>query len=469
VDRNLNQKVKQFMPANVSNKSRKKWVAGIIIAVIVILTVGMVIRSRSGEIQYFTAPVRRGNILAVVQATGTINALTTVPVGSDVSGIAQYIFADYNTHVQAGQVLAQLDPTTYEAQVVEARGNLANAKANVKNIEASLVAQQAAIEMNRANLVRLQAALEYSRANTQRNIDLAKEQILSKDQEDLAQSNLDQAAAQVRAQQAQLNQSIAQLNQTKAQLQQAEAQVQVNQGSLDDALNNLSATTIVSPINGVIVARNIDVGQAVAAAFQAPNLFTIAQDLKHMQVDTATDESDTGNIRIGSEATFQVDAFPTETFIGHVSAIRLNATTVQNVVTYDTVVNFANPDEKLLPGETAYVTVPTGRAVHALEIPNAALRFKPQIGPKQLASIYTEYHIPRSATVSHLGGTQVVWKLGPDKKTLVPVTVQVGITDMTNTQVLGGHVKQGDRLVTGELLPGNQTFSQRGPRFGGRR
>jgi HlyD family secretion protein len=457
------------MATKVASKSRKKLIAAVVVAAVVILTVGMVIRSRSGDVQYFTAPVKRGNIVAVVQATGTINALTTVPVGSSVSGIAKYIFADYNTHVQAGQVLAQLDPTLYEAQVVQAEGNLANAKANVKNLEASLVAQQAAINMNRANLVRLQAALEYSRVNTQRNVDLAKQLIISKDQEDLAQSNLDQAIAQVQAQQAQLNQSVAQLSQTKAQAQQAEAQVQVNQGALDDALKNLHDTTIVSPINGVIVARNIDVGQAVAAAFQAPNLFTIAQDLKHMQVDTATDESDTGNIKIGTEATFQVDAFPTETFTGHVSAIRLNATTVQNVVTYDTVINFSNPEEKLLPGETAYVTIPTGSAVRALEIPNAALRFKPQAEPKELAALYSEYHIPHSATVPHLGGTQVVWKLSLDKKSLIPVAVQVGITDMTNTQVLGGQVKQGNLLVTGELLPGNETFTQGGPRFGGRR
>jgi HlyD family secretion protein len=457
------------MPNKIDKKSRRKLIVAIVLAVAVILTVGWVIRSRSGDIQYFTAPVKRGNIVAVVQATGTINALTTIPVGSEVSGIVQYIFADYNSHVEAGQVLAQLDPVLYQAQVTQAEGNLANAKANVKNLEASILAQDAAIKMNRANLVRLQAALDYSRVNTQRNLDLAKQDIISRDQEDLAQSNLDQAAAQVAAQQAQLNQSIAQLNQTKAQAQQAQAEVKVNQGALDDALENLHYTTIVSPINGVIVARNIDVGQAVAAAFQAPNLFTIAQDLKHMQVDTATDESDTGNIKIGTEATFQVDAFPTETFTGHVSAIRLNATTVQNVVTYDTVINFANPDEKLLPGETAYVTIPTGRAVHALEIPNAALRFKPQMQPKELEALYAEYHIPRSAAVAHLGGTQVVWKLGPAQKGLIPVPVKVGITDMTNTQVLGGDVKQGERLVTGELLPGNQTFTQGGPRFGGHR
>src|SRR5579875_1932547 len=446
------------MPAKQNLRQRKKLITALIIVVVAVFTVGMVIRSRSGDIQYFTAKVTRGNITAVVQATGTINALTTVPVGSSVSGIVKYVFADFNTHVQAGQVLAQLDPTTFEAQVVQARGNLV----------ASVKAQEAAIQTNKANLARLQAALEYSKVNTQRILDLAQQQIISRDQKDLAESSLDQAAAQVRAQQAQLNQSIAQLNQTQAQLQEARAQVEVMRGALELAEKNLRDTTIVSPINGVIVARNIDVGQAVAAAFQAPNLFTIAQDLKHMQVDTSTDESDTGNIKIGGEATFQVDAFPTETFRGQVSAIRLNATTVQNVVTYDTVINFANPDEKLLPGETAYVTIPTGFARNTLRIPNAALRFKPQLPGKELEQLYARYHIPSAATKPHLGGMQVVWKLGP-KNQLIPIAVEVGITDYTNTQLLKGDLKPGEALVTGEILPQGTSYTPGQPRFGGHR
>lgn len=456
------------MAAKQYIRQHRKLITATAVLVIIIFTVGMVVRSRSGDVQYFTAKVKKGNITAVVQATGTINALTTVPVGSSVSGIVKYVFADFNTHVEAGQILAQLDPTTFQAQVVQAQGNLANAEANVKNLEASVVAQQAAIQTNKANLVRLEAALEYSKVNTQRILDLASQQIISRDQKDLAQSSLDQASAQVRAQDAQLNQSVAQLSQTQAQVQQAKAQVEVMRGALESAEKNLRDTTIVSPINGVIVARNIDVGQAVAAAFQAPNLFTIAQDLQHMQVDTSTDESDTGNIKIGAEATFQVDAFPTENFRGQVSAIRLNATTVQNVVTYDTVINFANPEEKLLPGETAYVTIPTGSARNVLMIPNAALRFKPQLQPKELQQLYSRYHIPSAATRPHLGGMQVVWKRGPGKQ-LIPVAVEVGITDYTNTQMLKGDLSQGDLLVTGEVTGQGATFTQGQPRFGGRR
>lgn len=448
---------------------RHKTLAAIaIIAAAVLATAGLVARSRSGGAQYFTATVKRGNITAVVQATGTINSLTTIPVGSAVSGIVKYVFADFNTHVVAGQVLAQLDPTTFQAQVLQAQGNLANSQANVKNLIASVAAQQAAIQTNRANLARLQAALQYSQTNTKRTIDLAADGIISADQRDLAVSNLGQAQAQVVAQQAALNQSIAQLAQTRAQVAAARAQVVEMQGALDLANKNLRDTTITSPINGVIVARNIDVGQAVAAAFQAPNLFTISQDLKHMEVDTSTDESDTGNIQVGAQATFQVDAFPTKTFSGQVSAIRLNATTVQNVVTYDTVINFANPNEQLLPGETAYVTIPTGSAQNALMIPNAALRFKPQMAVKQLDALYKRYQIPASATRAHLGGTQVVWKLGAGKQ-LIPVAVEVGITDSVNTALAGGDLHAGDTLVTGEISGQGQAFTQGQPRFGGRR
>src|SRR5947207_5298825 len=453
-------------------QQHKRLVTLLAIGLGVLLTVGMVMRARSGEVKYLTAKVQRGDITAVVQATGTINPLTTVPVGSYVSGTVQYVFADFNSRVRAGQVLAQLDPAIYEAQVIQARGNLANAEANVKNLEASLAGMQAAIETNEANVAKLKAAADYARVNTRRIQDLAQQGVLSEDQKDLSVSGLVQADAQVRASQAQLNQSIAQLEQTKAQLQQARAQVETMTGALRAAETNLRYTTILSPIDGTIVARNVTVGQSVAASLQAPVVFTIAQDLTRMQVYAATDESDTGNVRIGAEVTFQVDAFPTATFQGRVSAIRLNATTVQNVVTYSTVIDFENPEEKLLPGETAYITIPTGHAVDAVKIPNAALRFSPETSQKSLQELYKQYHIPPTATASHLGGWQVVWQELAEKK-LKPVAVKVGITDYSFTQLLGGDLKEGDVLVTGEELAHNPAQQQGqfpgGPRFGGPR
>jgi HlyD family secretion protein len=448
----------------------KKLVVLGVIGLVGLFSAGMVMRARSSEPKYLTAGVKKGAITAVVQATGTINPLTTVPVGSYVSGTVEYIFADFNSRVHAGQVLAQLDPAIYEAQLIQARGNLANAEANVGNLKASLGAQQAVIETNRANLAKLKAAADYSRINTRRVEDLAGEGVLSQDQKDLTLSGLQQADAQVQAAQAQLGQSVAQLNQTKAQLEQALAQVETMRGALRQAETNLRYATILSPIDGTIVARNVDVGQSVAASLQAPVVFTIAQDLKRMQVYAATDESDTGNIKIGTGATFQVDAFPTATFGGRVSAVRLNATTVQNVVTYNTVIDFENPEEKLLPGETAYVTIPTGHISDCVKIPNAALRFTPGMPRTQLEQLYERYHIPREAMVAHLGGWQVVWLLGADKK-LKPVAVKVGITDYSFTQMLEGELRSGDVLVTGEELVHNTAGSpnQGAPRFGGPR
>ena len=451
-------------------RQHKKLVTLFGVALVAVLTIGMVMRSRASDPKYLTAKVQRGEITAVVQATGTINPLTTVPVGSYVSGTVQYVFADFNSQVQAGQVLAQLDPAIYEAQVIQARGNLANAEANVANLEASIEAMEATVLTNQANLAKLKSAADYARVNARRIANLAQEGVLSEDQRDLTRSNMDQADAQVRAAEAQLNQSVAQVNQTKAQLQQARAQVETMRGALKQADTSLRYTTIISPIDGTIVARNVTVGQSVAASLQAPVVFTIAQDLKRMQVYAKTDESDTGSVRIGTAVTFQVDAFPTETFQGRVSAIRLNATTVQNVVTYDTIIDFENPQERLLPGETAYVTIPTGHVSDAVKIPNAALRFTPELPRKELQDLYTRYSIPPSAITSHLGGFQVAWRL--EGKKLEPVAVKVGITDYSFTELLEGTTRPGDTLVTGEeLARAAQPQGQMpgGPRFGGPR
>lgn len=459
------------MPLRKYYHNHAKLVNLTVIALAALLTAGMVMRARSGETKYLTAMVKTGDITSVVQATGTINPLTTVPVGSYVSGTVQYVFADFNSRVHAGQVLAQLDPAIYEAQVTQARGNLGNAEANLKNLEASIGAMQAAVKTNEANIARLKAAAVYARANALRVANLTKEGVLSEDQKDLTQSNLDQADAQVRAAEATLNQSHAQVEQTRAQVQQAQAVVETNRGALNQAETNLRYTTILSPIDGTIVARNVTVGQSVAAALQAPVVFSIAQDLTRMQVYAATDESDTGSIKIGTDATFQVDAFPTEVFHGQVSAIRLNATMVQNVVTYNTIIDFENPEEKLLPGETAYVTVPTGHVSGAVCVPNAALRFTPDMPRSELQKLYDHYQIPPAAATSHLGGWQVVWKQGSDKK-LVPVAVRVGITDYSFTELKEGPVKASDTLITGEENSsgqGQQNQFPGTPRFGGPR
>jgi len=411
------------------------YTAGIICLLLVIGGAVYFAKGRSKAPKYLTAPVRHGEINSTVQATGTINPLTTVPVGSYVSGTVKYIFADFNTRVQSGQVLAQIDPAIYEAQVTQARGNLENAKANLSTLGAN-------VQVDQANLAKSMANVKYQAATAKRSQDLFASGVVSTDSNDQVQSTLGQSEAQVQADQAGVEQA-------KSQLAQAKTQVISMEGALKQAETNLKYTTIISPIDGTVVVRNIDVGQSVAATLQAPNVFTVAQDLTRMQVCAATDESDTGSIKVGTPVTFQVDAFPTELFHGRVSAVRLNATTVQNVVTYNTVIDFENPTEKLLPGETAYVTIPTGHVEGTLEIPNSALTFSPSLAHDEIQSLYQQYKITHEAAVTHLGGWQVVWKLGP-KNQPIPVAVQCGITDFTNTQLLQGDLRDGDVLITGQ-------------------
>lgn len=437
------------IPAFIQNH-RFATVLGLLL--VIVIPTGFAIKGRGTEVKYVTAAVTKGNITSVVQATGIINPLTTVPVGSFVSGTVQYVFADYNTRVKAGQVLALLDPSFYEAQYITAQGNLSNTEANVRNLEANIQSMQATVAADQANVDKLKADAKYAETNGKRISDLTTAGIDTKDQADLAVSTTAQAEASVAAGIAQLNQAKAQSQQAVAQLDSAKAQVEASQGALKQAQTNLLYTVIISPIDGIVTARNITVGQSVAASLQAPQVFTIAQDLKRMQLYAKTDESDTGSIRGGTEVTFQVDAFPNEVFRGRVNNIHLNASTVQNVVTYDTVIDLENPDEKLLPGETAYVTIPTGRAQDTIQIPNAALSFTPDLPFKDLQDLYKQY-IPdnntrRQATTTHLGGWQVVWTLEQPDNKLKPHAVRAGITDYRNTQLLEGDITEGMNLVT---------------------
>lgn len=420
-------------------------------SVILVLILWYVFRGGTSLPKYTTVTVRHGDITAIVQATGTVNPLTTVPVGSYVSGTVQYIFADFNTRVKSGQVLAQLDPAIYAAQATQARGNLENARANLLTLAAN-------VQVSEANLAKAQANSRYQQSTAKRSQDLFRAGVISIDANELMQSSLGQSDAEVQSAQAALAQ-------VRAELHQAGAQVTSMGGALKVAETNLKYTTILSPIDGTVVARNIDVGQSVAAALQAPNTFSVAQNLTRMQVYVAVDESDTGNIRVGAPVTFQVDAFPTDLFNGRVTAVRLNPTTVQNVVTYGVVVNFDNPQEKLLPGETAYVTIPIGHAKDAVLIPNPALTFKPVLPTKDLQDLYKRYNISREAATTHLGGWQVVWKIGPDKQTLIPLAVQCGITDYGNTQLVQGDLHEGDFLVSAQQTQGT-TRTTTPPGFG---
>jgi HlyD family secretion protein len=412
--------------------------------------------------QYFTAKADRGDIRAVVEATGTINAVTTVQVGSQVSGTISRLFADFNSRVKKGQVVAQIDPSLFQGTLLQARADYANAQANLASAK--------------ANLEKARAAAVQTKADYERTMGLTKEGVLSQQQLDLAKANYDSAAAAVSA--------------AQAQVTQAAAQVEQKHAAVTVAQTNLNYTTIHAPIDGTVIARNVDVGQTVAASLQAPTLFTIAQDLTKMQVYASTDESDVGMIKTGQVVSFKVDAYPKDTFTGRVSQIRMNATTVQNVVTYNTIIDFENPELKLFPGMTAYITIPVASARNVLRVPNGALRYKPDLKAEEIRALYQKYGLDtgRGAQMAGAGerpdgggasakqyrahaegqeggGSEaaqpktprldvvVLWKLHADK-TLEPVRVRTGITDHTVTevaQVLKGELKEGEELVTGSM------------------
>jgi HlyD family secretion protein len=430
--------------------TKRKW---LILAVVVIIAGLCVVfaLNRDTQAQHFTAKVERGDIHDVVEATGTINSVITVQVGSQVSGSIAKLNADFNSRVRKGDVVALIDPALFKGALLQATADLKNSEAN--------------LEAARANLEKAEATLVQTKADYDRAVGLAKDGVMSKQQLDLAKSNYDAANASVAA-------AAANITQAQAQISQKEAAVAVAQ-------TNLDYTVIRSPIDGTVVARNVDVGQTVAASLQAPTIFTIAQDLAKMWVYAKTDESDVDNIKVGKGVTFKVDALPKQTFQGVVSQIRMNPTTVQSVVTYDTIIEFANPELKLFPGMTAYVTIPVATAQNVLKLPNTALRYKPPMTPEEMLASYKRYGIegvegqqagadsaaaevekPSGVSAQNLprapkAETAVVWKFHPDN-TMEPVRVSLGITDHAYTEVssvLKGELKESDEVIIRSVAP----------------
>jgi HlyD family secretion protein len=334
--------------------------------------------------KYKTENVERGDVTATVTATGTVSALTTVAVGSQVSGIISKIYVDFNSNVKKGQLLAELDPISFQAIVDQRRADLAQVQAQERN-----------------------SRLAFERAKS-----LLENEFISRSEYDTAEGNL---------------------NASKAAVDQAEA-------ALKQAETNLSYTKIVSPIDGVVVNRAFDIGQTVAASFQAPTLFTIAQDLTRMQVSTTVDEADIGKIKVGKEATFTVDAFPERTFEGAISQIRLQSTVVQNVVTYPVLIDVNNPNLLLKPGMTANVNIPVETRKDVLKVPNAALRFQP--APEELGD-----RPSRQGKFQKRQGS-TIYALDMNGK-LKPVSVTASITDGAYTAVESSTLKEGDDVIVG--------------------
>jgi HlyD family secretion protein len=433
--------------------------------------------SGGNEAAYQTASVGRGNVQASISATGNCNAVVTVQVGSQVSGNIKALYADFNTKVKKDQLVALIDPESFQARVDQAKASLASSqtavasgRAQVEKANADIASSRAAVANQNAAIAKAKSAAQDAKTKLASRKVLFQEGILSKDDLDTAQSTYDQAAAAQDAavaeldaanHQVQASQAMAEV--AKTQLASAEAQVQQAQATLAQAQLDLDHTRIVAPVDGTVISRAMDVGQTVAASFQAPTIFQIAQDLTKMQVDTNVDEADVGQVQVGQPARFTVDAYPGTTFRGSVTQIRQAPINVQNVITYDVVVGVSNSDLKLLPGMTANVKILTNAAENALKLPNAALRFHP-VDVKPTGN-------PVHAAGKRQPAGTTVYVLGEDGKPKA-VKVTLGITDGQFTVVKSGDLKEGDPVITASLMKTSASGSSspmpgggRGPRF----
>lgn len=503
--------------------------------------------NQTAAAQYMTAKVERGNLRNTVTATGTLQAVTTVQVGSQASGTISALYVDFNSVVKKGQVIAQLDPGVAKAQVDQSRANLQQARASLLQSLASVTGSRAGVSDAQAKALAAKSTVQNNQSGVsaaQANVAVLKAQLddaqsLLKQQESLmasgviAKREVDIAATSYKTAEARYNQAVAQLNQavlseqsaagagiaqSQAQVQQSQAQVQQSQAQVEQAKAqvqqaeaalrlaevNLAHTTITSPIDGVVVSRDVNVGQTVAASLSAPTLFTIANDLTRMQVIANIDQADIGLVEQAKSVKFSVDAFPGKDFDGQIQQMRLNPVNVQNVVTYNVVIDVNNPEQKLKPGMTANLTITIDERNNVLKVPNSALRFTPQDaagqrnrnsagnssgqgrqarraantgdaaganpaapGAGQQGSGERRF-APASAPVLE-GQTRLVWVLGQDGK---PQSrrIKVGLSDGASTEVVEGNLQEGEMVITGQTISGgatSQNTQTSAPGFGG--
>jgi HlyD family secretion protein len=416
--------IKRRVPVLPTKKSsRKIWLlAGIL--VILAVVGGLVWRAvaKPAPAAWGSAEVRRGTITKTISATGKVDALTTVNVGSQVSGTLSELYVDFNSPVKKGQIIARLDASQLQAQVTQATANQMSANAAIQTGQNAVLSADAAAQAAEFNVERTKSVVADAQRNLELTQNLVNEGVTARRDLDTAKAAVVQAAAQNQQALAQANQAKAQAQSARSQVTQARAQAQQAAAAVQLANVNLEHTIIRAPIDGVVVARNVDVGQTVAASLQAPTLFLIANDLSRMQVLADIDEADIGQLGPDSRVTFTVDAYPADVFHGRIAQIRLAPQTLQNVVTYTAVIQVDNPDLKLKPGMTANVTAIVAERRNALTIPNAALRFRPA------------------------KGTPTVWKINGEQLTLVPL--KIGITDGIVSEVVSGDVHEGDRIAT---------------------
>lgn len=384
-----------------------KRIIAVIVVAAVLAAAGFYWRSsKSNDVKFRTEKLSKGDIVQSITASGTVNAVTTVLVGTQVSGTIKNIFVDFNSVVKKGQLIAQIDPAIFDAQVAQARANVMSAKAN---IEKAVV------------------ALADSKRNLGRQSELFAKNLVARSDVDAAETAYDTAGTQVTA--------------SKAQLSQTEAALKI-------AETNLRYTNIVSPVNGTVVSRNVDIGQTVAASFQTPTLFNIAQDLTKMQIDSSVAEADIGKIQLGQPVEFTVDAYPDSPFQGKVSEIRNAPINVQNVVTYDVVIKVDNPELKLKPGMTANVSIIVSSKNGVMRISNAALRFRPSE--------------KRERTAKRETGSGV-WILENEKPKRIAVIT--GISDGAYTELLSGELREGQEIIVDSLMKSKNNSNSSSPRM----
>ena len=427
-----------------------KKIIGAVLLLSVLGVAGYFYFKQQPKVQYKTVQVERGSITSAVSATGTLNAVVTVQVGTQVSGTISKLYADFNSQVKKGEPIAQIDPALFASAVQQARGNALNAE---------------------ASLAKARVTLADTKRTLNRNRELLEQGIISQSDLDVARTAYETALAGV---------------------QGAQAVVMQTRGALKQAETNLNYATIRSPVDGTVVSRNVDVGQTVAASFQTPTLFTIAQDLTKMQIETSVDESDISRLQVGQVASFTVDAYPERQFEGAVVQIRNAPVVTQNVVTYVVVIGVGNKEMELKPGMTANVSVQVQRKDDVLKIPSAALRFKPKPdkdgkdlkgagGKGGTAAVGAKGAGRRRGGAGEnsgekQGGKGEGQKSGPkqtvyllkDENTPVPVSIGTGISDGGFVEVTGGDVKEGDEVVVEQMTPGKDKKAGRpsmGPRF----
>lgn len=384
-------------------KIKKRYIITCVLAIALVGS-GFAYNSIKKQVKYVTEPLERCTITQVVEASGTINPVNTVSVGSTVSGLIEDIYVDFNSQVKKGQILAQIDPRNFEATVQQNQAQISNAQANV---------------------AKLQAIAEYDKKMYERYKNLYAKNFVAKSELDQMKSNYYSDVAQIKAAQAQVNQYKA---------------------NLKTAQTNLGYTRIIAPVDGTIISREIDVGQPVAASFQAPELFTIAQDLTKMQIEVNVSEADIGKVKEGQEVTYTLDGYQDSTFYGKVTQVRISPTTVSNVVTYTVIVEVKNDDLKLIPGMTANVSIITDKSENVLCAPSMALKFNPNTDGQRYK-------------------TQGLWIL--ENKKPKRINIETGSSDDTNTEIISKEIKEGILIITdSSLSKGKDKNSRsRGPRM----